>query len=61
MASSSALRIFSLEARSWHLLKPSEPWKWTKDINKVFEEAKRNTVTVPYHRDRRGGRLPQLT
>jgi hypothetical protein len=24
-----------------HLLKPSEPWNWTKDINDVFEEAKK--------------------
>jgi hypothetical protein len=24
-----------------HLLKPSEPWNWTKDFNDVFEEAKK--------------------
>ena len=24
-----------------HLIKPSEPWKWTEEINKVFEQAKK--------------------
>jgi hypothetical protein len=24
-----------------HLLKPSEPWNWTEDINDVFGEAKK--------------------
>jgi hypothetical protein len=28
-------------AKFRHLLKPSEPWTWTKDINDVFEEAKK--------------------
>ena len=25
----------------WHLLKPSEPWKWTEEINEVFKQAKK--------------------
>ena len=24
-----------------HLLKPSEPWNWTEDINDMFKEAKK--------------------
>ena len=28
-------------AKIRHLLKPSEPWNWTEDINNVFEEAKK--------------------
>jgi hypothetical protein len=28
-------------AKLRHLLKPSEPWNWTEDIDKAFEEAKR--------------------
>ena len=24
-----------------HLLKPTEPWKWTKEINETFEQAKK--------------------
>ena len=27
-----------------HQLKPSEPWKWTEDINELFEEAKKVIV-----------------
>jgi hypothetical protein len=28
-------------AKIRHLLKPSEAWNWTQDINNVFEEAKK--------------------
>ena len=33
--------IFPAVAKIRHLLKPSETWNWTKDINNVFEEAKK--------------------